>query len=149
MIVQKGRRLAFDYGDVRIGVAVSDRDCIMATPVVTLETKKPDLWDRVFDLLAEYEPVRIYVGRPVHLAGQASDSTSKAELFASELRDRFDLEVTLIDERLSTISAQRNLHEAGLSSRASKGVIDQASAVAILELALDLEKGQAKRDRGE
>lgn len=147
--MQKGRRLAFDYGDVRIGVAVSDRDSIMASPVVTLETKKADLWDRIFDLLAEYEPIHVYVGRPLHLAGQASESTSKAELFASEIRDRFDLEVTLIDERLSTISAQRTLHDAGLSSRASKSVIDQAAAVAILEMALDLEKGQAKRDRGE
>lgn len=147
--MQRGRRLAFDFGDVRIGVAVSDPDSIMASPVVTLETKNAELWDRIFDLLSEFEPIHVYVGRPVHLAGQSSESTSKAELFASELRERFDLEVTMIDERLSTISAQRSLHEAGLSLKASKSVIDQAAAVAILEMALDLEKGKAKRDRGE
>ncbi|MEK6647990.1 MAG: Holliday junction resolvase RuvX [Actinomycetota bacterium] len=141
----KGRRIAFDYGDVRIGVAVSDRDGILATPVTTLETKKPDLWDRIFDLLAEYEPIEIYVGRPVHLAGHASDSTTKAELFAAELQERFDLIVTMIDERLSTVSAQRQLREAGRSAKDSRSAIDQAAAVAILELALDIEKNRTKR----
>ena len=140
----KGRRIAFDYGDVRIGVAVSDRDGILATPVTTLETKKPDLWDRIFDLLAEYEPIEIYVGRPVHLAGHASDSTAKAELFGAELQERFDLIVTMIDERLSTVSAQRQLREAGRSAKDSRSAIDQAAAVAILELALDIEKNRTK-----
>lgn len=147
--MEKGRRLAFDFGDVRIGVAVSDRDSILATPVVTLEAKKMDLWDRIFDLLAEYEPVHVYVGRPIHLAGHESESTVKAELFASELRERFDLDVTMIDERLSTVSAQRSMREAGKSSRDFKAAIDQAAAVAILEMALDIEKAEAKRDSGE
>ena len=147
--MQKGRRLAFDFGDVRIGVAVSDRDSILATPVETLLAKREDLWDRIFNLLAEYEPVHVYVGRPVHLSGNESESTAKAELFASEFRDRFDIEVTMIDERLSTVSAQRSMREAGLTARESKGAIDQVAAVAILEMALDLEKSNAKRDASE
>jgi putative Holliday junction resolvase len=147
--MQRGRRLAFDFGDVRIGVAVSDQDSIMATPVVTLLAKREDLWDRIFDLLAEYEPIHVYVGRPVHLSGNESDSTAKAELFASELHERFDIDVTMIDERLSTVSAQRSMREAGLTARESKGAIDQAAAVAILEMALDLEKSKAKREAGE
>jgi putative Holliday junction resolvase len=142
--VRKGRRLAFDYGEARIGVAVSDLDGILATPVLTLESKKLDLWDRVFDLLAEYEPIELYVGRPVHLAGHASDSTARAELFAKELGERFDLTVVLVDERLSTVSAQRQLRAAGRSARQSRSAIDQASAVGILELALSME-----RNRGE
>ena len=121
----------------------------MATPVVTLLTKRVDLWDRIFDLLAEYEPIHLYVGRPVHLSGNESDSTTKAELFASELGERFDVVVTMVDERLSTVSAQRSMREAGLTVRESKGAIDQAAAVAILEMALDLEKSRAKRDVGE
>lgn len=147
--MQKGRRLAFDYGDVRIGVAVSDQDSILATPVATLLTKKEDLWDRIFDILAEYQPVGVYVGRPIHLSGAESESTTKAELFAAALRDRFDVVVTMIDERLSTVSAQRSLREVGRSTRDSKGEIDQAAAVAILEMALDLEKSQAKRNSNE
>lgn len=147
--MQKGRRLAFDFGDVRIGVAVSDQDSILATPVVTLLARSQDLWDRIFDLLAEYEPVHVYIGRPVHLSGNESESTTKAELFASEFRDRFDIEVTMIDERLSTVSAQRSMREAGRTARDSKSAIDQAAAVAILEMALDLEKFKAKRDAHE
>ena len=142
--MRKGRRLAFDYGEARIGVAVSDLDGILATPVLTLDTMKLDLWDRVFDLLAEYEPIELYVGRPVHLAGHASDSTARAELFAKELGERFDLTVVLVDERLSTVSAQRQLRAAGRSARQSRSVIDQAAAVGILELALSME-----RNRGE
>jgi putative Holliday junction resolvase len=147
--MQKGRRLAFDYGDVRIGVAVSDPDCILATPVETLLAKREDLWDQVFNLLAEYEPVRVYIGRPVHLSGNASESTSKAELFADEFREKFDIEVLMVDERLSTVSAQRSMREAGRTTRESKGAIDQAAAVAILEMALDVERSKGKRDGNE
>jgi putative Holliday junction resolvase len=147
--MQKGRRLAFDYGDVRIGVAVSDPDCILATPVVTLSTKRADLWDYVFNLLAEYEPVRVYIGRPVHLSGNTSESTSKADMFADEFRERFDVEVIMVDERLSTVSAQRSMREAGRTIRESKAAIDQAAAVAILEMALNAERSQAKRDARE
>jgi putative Holliday junction resolvase len=142
--VRKGRRLAFDYGDVRIGVAISDRDGILATPVVTLDTKKLDLWDRIFDLLAEYEPIELYVGRPLHLAGHPSDSTTKSESFAKELHERFDLLVTMIDERLSTVSAQRHMRAAGRSTKDSKSGIDQAAAVEILELALNIEMNKTR-----
>ena len=147
--MKKGRRLAFDFGDARIGVAVSDPDSILATPVLTIETKREDLWDRIFDLLGEYEPVTVYVGRPVHLAGHESDSTVKAERFASQLRERFDLDVRMIDERLSTVSAQRAMREAGRNARQSKERIDQAAAVAILEMALDVEKAKARRELSE
>lgn len=147
--MQRGRRLAFDFGDVRIGVAVSDPDLILATPVETLLAKREDLWDRIFNLLAEYEPVHVYVGRPVHLSGNESDSTTKAELFAAEFRDRFDVEVTMIDERFSTISAQQLMREAGLSTRESKAGIDQLAAVTILEMAMDIEKSNARRHGNE
>ena len=136
--MNRGRRLAFDFGDVRIGVAVSDPDSILASPVSTLQSKSADLWDRIFDLLKEYEPLEVFVGRPVHLAGHVSDSTAKAEIFAQELRERFDLSVTLIDERLSTVTAQRALKNAGVSSRDAKSAIDQMAAVEILKTGLEI-----------
>jgi putative Holliday junction resolvase len=142
--MQRGRRLAFDYGDVRIGVAVSDPDSILASPVTTLSTKGLGLWDEIFTLLGEYEPIELFVGRPIHLAGHESPSTSKAELFAKELAQRYDLPVSMIDERLSTVSAQRQLREAGVSSKASKKNIDQAAAVSILNSALDSQKARGK-----
>lgn len=143
--MERGRRLAFDYGDVRIGVAVSDRDSILASPVVTLSTKSLDLWEEIFALLGEYEPIALYVGKPVHLGGQKSASTQKAENFAKELAERFDLPVLLIDERLSTVSAQRQLREAGKSSRESRKIIDQGAAVEILNLALETEKSRDRK----
>lgn len=147
--MERGRRIAFDFGDARIGVAVSDPDSILATPVATLDTKSPDLWDQIFALFSEYEPVEIFVGRPIHLAGHHSDSTLKSESFAKEIHERFGIDVSLIDERLSTVSAQRALKDAGLSTRESKSAIDQASAVAILELALASAKGREKREANE
>ena len=145
----RGRRIAFDFGDSRIGVAVSDPDSILASPVTTVATKSVDLWDQIFQLLADYEPVEIFVGKPIHLAGHESESTSRAEFFAREIHERFDVKVTLIDERLSTVSAQRKLKEAGVSSRDSKSAIDQASAVGILEQALEISKARSKRETGE
>lgn len=138
--MERGRRIAFDFGDARIGVAVSDPDSILATPVTTLETKSQDLWDQIFQIFSEYEPIEIFIGRPIHLAGHESESTAKSELFAKEIHERFGLAVSLIDERLSTVSAQRKLKDAGLSTRDSKNAIDQASAVGILELALEIAK---------
>lgn len=145
--MERGRRVAFDFGDVRIGVAVSDPDSILATPVVTLDTKSHDLWDQIFQIFSEYEPIEVFVGRPIHLAGHKSESTLKAEFFAQEMRERFGMDVSLVDERLSTVSAQRKLKDAGLSIRESKRAIDQASAVGILELALESAKAREKRER--
>lgn len=147
--MERGRRIAFDFGDARIGVAVSDPDSILATPAATLETKSHDLWDQIFQLFSEYEPVEVFVGRPIHLAGHESGSTAKSEIFAKEIQARFGLPVSLVDERLSTVSAQRKLKEAGLSTRQSKSAIDQAAAVGILELALETAKGRERREPNE
>ena len=144
--MERGRRLAFDFGDVRIGIAVSDQDSILASPVVTLEARSAHLWDEIFALLGEFEPVALYVGRPIHLGGQESLSASKAELFAKELEERFELPTFLIDERLSTVSAQRQMREIGKTSRESRKNIDQLAAVGILNLAIEIEKSR-DRDR--
>lgn len=147
--MERGRRIAFDFGDARIGVAVSDPDSILATPVTTLDTKSHDLWDQIFKIFCEYEPIEIFVGRPINLGGHESDATAKSELFAERIRERFGLTVSLVDERLSTVSAQRTLKDAGLSTRESKKAIDQASAVAILEFALESVKGLERRQAHE
>ncbi len=142
--MERGRRLAFDFGDVRIGVAVSDRDSILASPVVTLESRSVELWNEIFALLGEFEPIALYVGRPIHLGGQESLSTSKAELFAKELSERFELPTFMIDERLSTVSAQRKMRDVGKSTLESRKNLDQAAAVEILNLALEIEKARER-----
>ncbi len=135
-----GRRMAFDYGDVRIGVALSDPEGILASPLTTLKSSDKNLWIDIGALLAEHEVVSVYVGRPSHLSGSLSQSGEKAEKFAAILGERFNVAVTFIDERLTTVSATRKLREAGKNSRALKDLIDAAAAVAILEQGISMDK---------
>jgi putative Holliday junction resolvase len=143
----RGRRLAFDYGDVRVGVAVCDPDGILATPVATLKLKDSNFWDQIVALIEEYEPVHIYVGSPKHLSGQSGTSVEKAEVFKNEIAERTSIDCTMIDERLSTVSAARQLKDSGMNSRESKATIDQAAAIAILEQALAIEKRKSLNEK--
>lgn len=136
----RGRRIAFDYGDVRIGVAISDPDSILCSPLTTLKATGKNLDNQLSQIFIENEPVQIFVGRPALLSGHDGVASEKAHLFADRLRAITDIPVHLVDERMSTISAARNLRDSGKNAKDSKGSIDMAAAVAILEFALDLEK---------
>ena len=138
--MQRGRRIAFDYGDVRIGVAVSDPDSLLSSPLTTLKATDKNLSSQILQIITEIEPVTIYVGRPSLLSGNDGVATEKATEFVSLLRTITHVPIELIDERMSTISASRNLREAGRSAKESKDAIDMAAAVAILEFAIDIEK---------
>jgi putative Holliday junction resolvase len=135
-----GRRIAFDYGDVRIGVAVCDPDGMLATPLEILQSKDPGLIANIRVLIEEYEPVKLYVGRPKMLSGADSTAVEKANAFVEKLTSNFDIEIAMIDERLSTVSAARSLREAGVDMKSAKTKIDSAAAVAILEQGLALDK---------
>ncbi len=91
-------------------------------------------------LIEDYEPVKIYVGRPKMLGGADSVAVEKASVFAEKLTSTFDIDLAMIDERLSTVSAARTLREAGIDAKAAKAKIDSASAVAILEQGLAIDK---------
>jgi len=138
--MQRGRRIAFDYGDVRIGVATSDADSIICSPLTTLKVTDKNLNKSISQIFEEISPVQIFVGRPALLSGHDGLATEKAKQFADLLRAITDVEVLMIDERLSTVSAARNLRESGKNAKDSKASIDMAAAVSILEFALDLEK---------
>jgi putative Holliday junction resolvase len=139
-MMQRGRRIAFDYGDVRIGVATSDADSIICSPLTTLKSSDKSLLKRISEIFLEVQPIQIFVGRPALLSGKDGVATDKAVAFADVLRGITEIEVIMIDERLSTVSAARNLREAGKSAKDSKDSIDMAAAVGILEFAIDLEK---------
>mgnify|MGYP000078324662 FL=1 len=136
----RGRRIAFDYGDVRIGVAVSDPDSILCSPLTTLKATDKNLDNQLSQIIVEHEPVQIFVGRPALLSGADGTASEKAHLFADRLRAITDIPIHLVDERMSTISAARNLRDSGKTAKDSKNSIDMAAAVAILEFALALEK---------
>ena len=138
--MQRGRRIAFDYGDVRIGVAVSDADSIICSPLTTLKSSDKSLLKNITEILVEIQPVQIYVGKPALLSGKDGVSADKAISFAEILRGITDVEIIMVDERLSTVSAARNLRESGKNAKDSRDSIDMAAAVGILEFAIDLEK---------
>jgi putative Holliday junction resolvase len=131
-----GRRIAFDYGDVRIGVAVCDPDGILATPLTTLQSKDPTLKKQIAELIDEYEPTKIYVGQPKLLSGEDGSAVAKVLVFTEMLTSNFDIPVVMVDERLSTVSATKQLRESGVNAKEARSVIDAAAAVAILEQGL-------------
>ena len=138
--MQRGRRIAFDYGDVRIGVATSDADSIICSPLTTLKATDKSLLKSISEILIEIQPVQIFVGKPALLSGKEGIATDKANHFAVLLREITDVEIIMIDERLSTVTAARNLRDSGKNAKESKASIDMAAAVGILEFAIDCEK---------
>lgn len=139
-----GVRLCFDVGLVRIGVAKCDRDQILAVPVMTLRVDE-NCQSTIDDLIFEIEPAAIYVGLPINLQGNDTQSTESAISFATSLAERLSaktsqIEIRLVDERLSTSSALGSLRDSGKTAKQSKEIVDQAAAVEILELALAIEK---------
>ncbi|MEV5967724.1 Holliday junction resolvase RuvX [Kribbella sp. NPDC051952] len=139
-----GVRIALDIGDVRIGVASSDPHGILATPVETVRRGPGDL-DRIAALAAEYDAVEIVVGLPRSLSGGEGPAAVKIRETAELVRQKVQAEhsgpaVRLVDERFTTVTAERMLRERGKKGSKRRAVVDQAAAVVILQHALDLER---------
>ena len=136
----RGRRIAFDYGDVRIGVALCDPDAILSSPLTTLQSKSKNLFTQIVNILEEAQPIKIFIGKPTLLSGLSGEAVQKVENFASELAKHTDIEIIFVDERLSTVSAMKNLQSAGVSAKDARNSIDSMAAVAILEQGLAITK---------
>lgn len=141
----RGRRLGVDVGTVRIGVAVSDPDGILATPVETVRRERGDRHlRRLASLVKDLDVVEVVVGLPRTLADRSGASAQDAVQIADALAGRVGpVPVRLADERLTTVSAARSLREAGIKSKEQRGMIDQAAAVAILQGWLDTRRNTA------
>lgn len=140
--MRSGRRIAFDVGKARIGVAMSDFHAILATPAEHI-VRTSDLLDSVnlaIALITKNDCIEAYVGLPVNLQNKATESTSDAIDFARVLADLSSIDVRLIDERFTTTSAANSLRAAGHTAKDQKSIIDSAAAAIILEQALALEK---------
>ena len=135
----RGRRLGVDVGTVRIGVASSDPDGILATPVETVRRDRTDKHvKRLARLVAEMDVVEVVVGLPRTLAERTGPSAVDAIAVADALAARIaPIPVRLADERLTTVTAQRELREAGIKAKGQRAMIDQAAAVGILQTWLD------------
>ena len=138
-MLRPGVRLGVDVGKVRIGIARSDPHALLATPVATVPRGDGDL-AAIVAFAAEVAAIEIVVGLPLALSGKHTPSTDDATQFAGRLASRVDVPVRLVDERLSTVSAQQALRASGRNSRSSRSVVDQVAAVIILQHALDFER---------
>lgn len=142
--LERGIRLGIDVGSVRVGVARSDPDGILAVPEVTLP-RDDHTTERIGALVEDYTAAIVYVGLPLGLDGTVGAAGAAAQEFAATLAARLDIPVHLVDERLSTVSAQRSLQAAGKTTRESRAYVDQAAAVIILESALSRERADGTR----
>lgn len=131
-----GRRLAIDVGTVRVGVAMSDRSGIVASPLTTVSPD--DLEEYLLKLRVDEEIAVIYVGLPLHLSGKEGSSSAMARATASQLKESLGIPVRLLDERLTTVSAVQKTVERG--ERPQRSSIDQEAAVALLDFALQAER---------
>lgn len=141
-----GVRLAVDVGTVRVGVAASDPDGILATPVETLRRDEAGLSDisKLADLVEQRNAVEVVVGLPLTLRGADGAAAAAARSYAAVLADRIaPVPVVFVDERLSSVSANRTLHDRRVPGRSRRAVVDQLAAVEILQSRLDQLRGSA------
>ena len=138
--MRPGVRIGIDPGDARIGVARSDPSGFLASPVETVKRGRGDL-ARIAALTAEEDAVEVVVGLPRSLKGGEGPAAAKVRDFAARLARRVSpVPVRLVDERLTTVSAEAMLRDRGRSGSARRAVVDQAAAVLILQHALDTER---------
>lgn len=153
--MRRGVRLGVDVGDVRIGVAACDPDGLVATPVETVARGEGDL-ARLRTLVLEHDALEVIVGLPRSLSGGEGPAARKVREFVAQLaaalhpwpvtdhEEAVTARVRLVDERLSTVSAEAVLRERGRKGRKRRAVIDQAAAVVILQNALDTERATGR-----
>ncbi|TDO48565.1 putative Holliday junction resolvase [Kribbella sp. VKM Ac-2527] len=142
--MRRGVRMALDIGDARIGVASSDPHGILATPVETVHRGPGDL-DRIVTLVADLDAFEIVVGLPRSLSGGEGPAAIRIRETAELVRQKVQAmnsgtAVRLVDERFTTVTAERMLRERGKKGSKRRAVVDQAAAVVILQHALDFER---------
>ena len=144
---KKVRALGLDLGTKRIGVAVSDSEGLLATPIEVIFRQKDARQDylAVVELVKEWEINIVVVGMPYSLDGQEGPMAQKTLEEVKSLSDILPVPVVTYDERLTTVTAERSLREQGVSSKEGRKVIDQLAAAVLLQAWLD--KQQTLEDR--
>ena len=145
--MRPGIRLGVDVGSVRVGLAASDPDGILATPVRTLarDLEHGADQDVIAAVARDRDVLEVLVGLPRSLSGSEGPAAGLARDYAKTLAARIvPTSVRLIDERLTTIDAHRQLRDSGVPGRAQRAFVDQAAAVLILQAALDAERSSGR-----
>jgi putative holliday junction resolvase len=142
--MRHGVRLGLDPGDARIGVARSDPTGFLATPLETVKKGRGDLARLqaiVAEIAEESTMLEVVVGLPRSLKGGENPATAKVRNFAASLARRVaPVPVRLVDERITTVSAEAMLRDRGRKGQDRRAVLDMAAAVVILQHALDSER---------
>ena len=146
--MRQGVRIGIDPGDRRIGVARSDPTGFLASPVETVRRGSGDL-ARIAAIVADEggpeRVVEVVMGLPRSLSGGEGPAAVKTREFGTRLARRLDpVPVRLVDERLTTVSAEAMLRDRGKKGPARRQVVDQAAAVLILQHALDTERASGR-----
>ena len=144
----RGVRLGVDVGKVRVGVAVSDPDAILATPLVTLTRDLktgadaiPSDISELARLVEQHQAVELVIGLPVTLAGTHGPAAVHTKEYAERLAPVVaPVPLHFVDERMSTVVASRRLSERGVRGKRQRAVVDQAAAVEILQSWLDSQR---------
>jgi putative holliday junction resolvase len=142
------RVVGIDLGERRIGVAVSDPGGVLASPVEVVARSGDRATDhaRLADLVDELGAERVVVGLPLSLSGRRGPAARAAAAEVDELAERLPVPVDTVDERLTTVTADRSLREAGVRGRDRRQVIDKAAAAVLLQTWLD---GRARAPQGD
>lgn len=130
------RALGIDYGDTRIGIALSDPLQIITKPYITLKNNS-DFFVKLEGIVNEKGVKTIVVGYPYGMKGQITKQTKKVDLFIDRLKQNIDIEVIKVDERLSSKSAENLLKKQGFKTGYNKSMIDDTSAAIILQEYID------------
>ncbi|KSU67973.1 Holliday junction resolvase RuvX [Arthrobacter sp. NIO-1057] len=143
--------LGVDVGLARVGVAISDPSGILATPVMTLrrDVKKNSDRRMLLRIISDRNVGEVFIGEPKSLAGNDTESTKMARDYAIALAEEaastnIELEVFLVDERLSTVNAHRALHASGRKMEDHRKVVDQVAATEILQQVLEMRRNNVR-----
>lgn len=145
--MRRGVRVGVDVGTVRVGLARSDPDGLLATPVETVPRDPEGISDveRIATEVGDFHALEVLIGLPRNLRGHEGTAAQAARSYAEAVARRVrPVPVRLVDERLSTVTAARALRDAGVRGRRHRPVVDQVAAVVILQSALDAERASGR-----
>ncbi len=132
------RVMGVDYGDKRVGVALSDPLKIIATAFEVIQNKsKESVIERLVEIIKEYNVNEIVMGLPLQMDGEIGDRALLHKEFGEMLSEKTGLTVTYLDERLTSVEAEELLIEGGVTREKRKGLIDKVAAQIILQSYLD------------
>ncbi len=136
--INPGRILGLDYGKRRIGIALSDPNQLLGTPLTTFPNKGFfDICARIEKSCADHEVVAVVLGHPVHMDGRLSETAMQVRHLKNDLEKILDIPIILWDERWSTVSAHKTLLTTGRSPSKNRKIVDQIAAAHILQSFLD------------